>query len=314
MNHLQIVQRLIFYGADVCMKTTTGRTPHDLASSDEVLQCLRNAMSDDQRASIGKIKSTRCSIGGDEDEDEEHYRELEIDSKYDLLMGEEEDDFVCAVPKKVSPAQLDRRRMSLCRRESEDQMDDSTERRNLPFKDDSRFRLLGRLPSFEPMPGPPPEEDESSSSSNRNRKNQKKKKKRKKKRKERSRKNREDAVDEDAPKMFLCEICGKLMRNPAQCPYGHVYERDAIRSYLRKYGYKCPFSGLPLSKCDLMPAAELQHAINEYKENRKAEKLRSSTDRLSPCLSSPVMDSDSEKLMMSKDNDTDENDDLYDFS
>ena len=63
-----------------------------------------------------------------------------------------------------------------------------------------------------------------------------------------------------------------------------------------------------------MPAAQLQHAINEYKENRKAEKLRSSTDRLSPCLSSPVMDSDSEKLMMSKDNDTDENDDLYDFS
>ena len=114
--------------------------------------------------------------------------------------------------------------------------------------------------------------------------------------------------------MFLCEICGKLMRHPVQCPYGHVYERDAIKSYLRKYGYKCPFSGLPLANCDLMPASQLQHAINEYKENRKAEKLRNSTDRLSPCLSSPLMDSGSEKLMMSKDDDSDENDDLYDFS
>jgi len=306
MNHVRIVKSLIFYGADVCLKTTQGRTPYDLASSDEILQCLHDAMSEDQRKSISTIRSTRCSFG--DDEDEQIYRELEIDSKYDLLMDEEENELVCSAPKKLSRSQMNRRRMSLARRESNDDVVDAV----VPS---SRFRLLGHLPSLEDEPGPPedepaPPDTDPEEDINNRRKKQKKRKKKKKKRKKGSKKDEHNDADKETPKMFLCEICGKLIRHAVQCPYGHVYERDAIRSYLKKYGYKCPFSGLPLAASDLMPATQLQHAINEYKENRKAEKLRNSSP--SPTsLSSPLV-SPSMTMMSSKDNDGD--DDLYDFS
>lgn len=103
---------------------------------------------------------------------------------------------------------------------------------------DPNFRLLGKLPDF----SSPPKSTTSAS---------KEKRRRQRDSKKTLKKMREGNAPEGCPKKYICEITGNLLRDPVRSPYGQVFEKRAIRTFLKKHGRKCPITGMPLSKSEL---------------------------------------------------------------
>ncbi len=73
----------------------------------------------------------------------------------------------------------------------------------------------------------------------------------------------EDEGTEMNIESFLCPITLKVMRDPVNTKYGHLFERSAIEDWIAKKG-TCPLTGLPLTKADLFPAISVRNAIQEY--------------------------------------------------
>ena len=68
----------------------------------------------------------------------------------------------------------------------------------------------------------------------------------------------------DAPPHLVCALSGRLMSDPVMTPYGHTYERSTIEAALRKE-QKCPKTGKPLTRDQLIVSFAIQEAIEEYK-------------------------------------------------
>jgi ankyrin repeat protein len=132
------------------------------------------------------------------------------------------------------------------KRTEEQKVDDEEQK-----EDPDKYRLLGALPSFEsPQTTPDKEQRE---------------RERRKKKKNKEKKNQKPATPPpNAPKEFLCSISGALMTDCVKSPYGHLYERRAIKSWLHKHGSKCPLTGQPLALSELVSERTVQNEIEEW--------------------------------------------------
>ena len=75
----------------------------------------------------------------------------------------------------------------------------------------------------------------------------------------------DNAVDIDAPPHLLCALSGRLMTDPVMTPHGHTFERSVIEDALRKE-QKCPKTGKPLTKDQLIVSFAIQDALKEHKK------------------------------------------------
>jgi hypothetical protein len=61
-----------------------------------------------------------------------------------------------------------------------------------------------------------------------------------------------------------CALNGHVLKNPIISPFGDVFEKDTITSWLSQNGAICPLSGKPLQLSDLKPAPEIQKEVMQY--------------------------------------------------
>lgn len=83
---------------------------------------------------------------------------------------------------------------------------------------------------------------------------------------------REGNAPEGCPKRFICEITGNILRDPVRSPYGQVFEKRAIRTFLKKHGRKCPITGMPLSKSELQEDSALRAEVSTWKSQQEKDK------------------------------------------
>eukprot|EP00939_MAST-03C_sp_MAST-3C-sp1_P004520 g4520.t1 len=269
-----------------------------------MLKCLTDAMTEEQRAELEKSKAKATSrgeediprrrFGDDDDTDSDGSRLSQSDvednneSGAEGMLLDDENDFVSELEGKIevrvesvkgsSPAprrcnseQMARRRRSMTRSEGGDADVVGRSSMKSPVGDKPRFRLLGHLPEL----------GNSTTSSNHDRdnededvtKNSKAKKKRKtptpttkKSRRLNAPRKRAKNVPENVPDAYICAISGTFMKKPVQSPYGHTFERKYIRAWIKKYGRKCPFTGMPLGRSDLVPDKNLQREMEEFRK------------------------------------------------
>lgn len=344
MNELPMVQLFIMYGADVCAKTSTGRMPHDLAFSEDMVQCLQDAMSDAQREYIKTrespdkiMKSLLETVTGT---GAPVLTSMAVIANKHCDTDDEDDDGADAstpsAPRHMSPEQGPATALTDSDDEEGGPPAKTRDELETPKKE---YRLLGALPDFSPpsasdfaspmsvnttsspsalsTPGLSSggrRSPASGGSSNR---------KRRKGKRLKSPRRRAKNVPEDVPNEFICAVSGCFMREPVRSPYGHTFDKRSIRSWLKKYGRKCPFTGLPLSRSELIPALELRRDIENFRKFSAAEavpkmnhtKMNHSMNQASPTLhhdigpssSSPDRTSSGSKVETAAD-------DMYDFN
>jgi len=191
-----------------------------------------------------------------------------------------------------------------------------------PTRKEKSFRLLGALPDFSPpsmhgmgqnntyTPGSRRSARWSSPDSSSGKRTSPKSKKQPKLLK--NPRKRAKNVPEDVPDAFICAVSGCFMRSPVLSPYGHTYDKRSIRSWLKKYGRKCPFTGLPLSRSELTPALELSRDIENFRRSRsdKSTPTRGLTPQRSLTMHDSAAGSSKVDVRQGRSNE----DDLYDFT
>ena len=71
-------------------------------------------------------------------------------------------------------------------------------------------------------------------------------------------------VDASMPPEFLCGLSQRPMSDPVETPYGKMYERTVIQSWMKQQGQICPLTGAPLAETDLKPNEPLRLQISKW--------------------------------------------------
>jgi len=79
-------------------------------------------------------------------------------------------------------------------------------------------------------------------------------------------------VPEGFPRRLLCGICERPLTDPVRSPYGGVFERKAILTWLSRNGSVCPLTGQPLAESELEPAPDLAEAVKKFFEQQQKGK------------------------------------------
>jgi hypothetical protein len=69
----------------------------------------------------------------------------------------------------------------------------------------------------------------------------------------------------------MCARPGNLLQDPVRSPYGHVFDKAVIAQCLKKLGNRCPLTGNPLTKSELVPDEDLHQEIREWQLARARE-------------------------------------------
>lgn len=62
---------------------------------------------------------------------------------------------------------------------------------------------------------------------------------------------------------FICPISQTLIKEPVSTKYGHLYEKEEIERWVKKYN-TCPMTSKSLTMEDLHPQYAVKQAIQEY--------------------------------------------------
>jgi ankyrin repeat protein len=79
-----------------------------------------------------------------------------------------------------------------------------------------------------------------------------------------------DVIPEGFPKHLLCAICERPLQDPVRSPYGGVFERKAIHTWIDRNGSVCPLTGQPLVKTELQNAPDIKAEVANFFEKPKA--------------------------------------------
>ncbi|KAH9125949.1 hypothetical protein AeMF1_003529 [Aphanomyces euteiches] len=165
----------------------------------------------------------------------------------------------------------------------------SPKERSGPLSRKEDFALLGDLPALQRLHVP----DESDQVVKPDKKVKKKKK------------HRERDQSEELPKELQCAITQKLLREPMQSPYGHVFEKSVIEKWIENYGHRCPITGEPLALSQLVPAVQLQDEIHAWQGGGSPKK----EDAKTTVEEEKKVDKEEAKC----EEEVKQDDDLYDF-
>ena len=61
-----------------------------------------------------------------------------------------------------------------------------------------------------------------------------------------------------------CPCLGNLLQDPVRSPYGNVFDKPVILQCLKKLGRRCPLTGNPLTKSELVPDDRLHDEIRRW--------------------------------------------------
>lgn len=301
VNQIDVVRCLVEYGcADVNAKNEAGKTPLDLTLEPSIKRILVHALEDpeypkpgaqrpsslfqrdqwvelhslskgDYNGRLGKVidylpSQDRFKVVLSPEENSDNEGEgvaaaaSSVEQQQVLAAKASNLRKVDTEPVAADPSSPDagiRRRRR--RRKSEGKHDDDDEEEEQQKeKPDPRFRLLGTLPTFD---APKKKKSISKAKSRRIRETKKT-----------LSKMREGNAPEGCPKRFICEITGNILRDPVRSPYGQVFEKRAIRTFLKKHGRKCPITGMPLSKSELQEDSALRAEVSTWKSQQEKDK------------------------------------------
>ena len=79
---------------------------------------------------------------------------------------------------------------------------------------------------------------------------------------------------DDPPANLLCAINRHLLREPVRSPYGDVFERETIETWLRTLGSVCPITGRALRQEDLVPDDDVARLAMAFQLKAAVEKHR----------------------------------------
>jgi hypothetical protein len=74
------------------------------------------------------------------------------------------------------------------------------------------------------------------------------------------------------------DTTGNLLQDPVRSPYGHVFDKAVIAQCLKKLGNRCPITGNPLTKSELVPDEDLHKEIREWQVARAGEAAQPGED------------------------------------
>jgi len=80
------------------------------------------------------------------------------------------------------------------------------------------------------------------------------------------------AIPEGFPKHLLCAICERPAQDPVRSPYGGLFERKAILTWLERNGSVCPLTGQPLVVTELQEAPDIRQEVASFFEKPKPKK------------------------------------------
>ncbi|CAB9517735.1 Putative E3 ubiquitin-protein ligase LIN [Seminavis robusta] len=92
----------------------------------------------------------------------------------------------------------------------------------------------------------------------------------------------------NAPEHFVCPISMVVMSHPVKTENGHVFERSAIMEWIYFGKATCPLSREPLHPSKIVPDAELEEEIKQWRlENNIPAPTETSDDDDKPIIIKP---------------------------
>ena len=95
-------------------------------------------------------------------------------------------------------------------------------------------------------------------------------------RRTRARRRTRTLSDDEPPAELLCAINRHILRDPVRTPYGDVFERETIETWLQTLGSVCPLTHEPLTLDDLEPDVEIAQRAMAYRLNGAVNARRDS--------------------------------------
>ncbi|RLN74258.1 hypothetical protein BBJ28_00009014 [Nothophytophthora sp. Chile5] len=180
-------------------------------------------------------------------------------------------------------------------------------RNTVPLSRKEEYELLGDLPNLNAISiqdadgddGDAVDEDDDAKASAPDSPSKEKSKKRK----DPSKKKKKKASSRDVPSEFKCAVSLKLLKQPLRSPYGHVFECQVIEAWFRDFGNRCPLTGEPLTRQQLVDDEKLREEIREWKSGPSKAKTRHLDGVADPQESMEASDAKQSALSPRKDDD-----------